>query len=100
MSCPVALGWNAIIMGHAGLLRHLALSSHVELCKYASCDDDGETAAGGRLLHLLELSDCRNVFVVVSRWYGGVQLGQMRFKLNSHCARKALMAGGFMPSEE
>lgn len=38
-------------------------------------DDDGETNAGGRLLHLLELTGAENVVVVVSRWYGGVKLG-------------------------
>lgn len=31
-------------------------------------DDDGEQAAGGRLLHLLQMTDARNVCVVVSRW--------------------------------
>ena len=38
-------------------------------------DDGGETAAGGRLLHLLKVMDVYDVFVVVSRWYGGVKLG-------------------------
>lgn len=42
-------------------------------------DDDGETAAGGRLLHLLQLVDARNVIVIVSRWYGGIQLGPGNF---------------------
>ncbi|KAI8928713.1 ribosomal protein S5 domain 2-type protein [Entophlyctis helioformis] len=60
------------------------------------CDDDGETAAGGRLLHLLELSGCRNVYVVVSRWYGGVQLGPLRFKLINNCARQLLQERGFL----
>lgn len=32
-------------------------------------DDDGEKAAGGRLLRLLSLSNAQNVIVVVSRWY-------------------------------
>lgn len=40
-------------------------------------DDDGETAAGGRLLQMLELADCRDVAVVVTRWYGGVLLGEL-----------------------
>ncbi len=39
-------------------------------------DDDGEAAAGGRLLHLLQAADVRNVVVVVSRWFGGVLLGE------------------------
>ncbi|EDO28189.1 predicted protein, partial [Nematostella vectensis] len=36
------------------------------------CDDDGESAAGSRLLHLLEILQVKNVVVVVSRWYGGI----------------------------
>lgn len=43
-------------------------------------DDDGESAAGSRLAHLLQLLDVNNVLVVVSRWYGGVHLGADRFK--------------------
>src|SRR5699024_3696799 len=39
------------------------------------CDDDGEAAAGGRLLHLMQLMDVWDVVVVVSRWYGGIKLG-------------------------
>lgn len=43
-------------------------------------DDDGESAAGGRLLNMMELSGTNNVCVVVTRWFGGVQLGPGRFK--------------------
>lgn len=32
------------------------------------CDDDGETHAGGRVLHLLNILNVTNVMVVVSRW--------------------------------
>jgi hypothetical protein len=31
--------------------------------------DDGETMAGKRLLHMLQSADCHNVYVMVSRWY-------------------------------
>lgn len=41
---------------------------------YQDCDDDGETAAGGRVLHLMQLMDIWNVMVVVTRWYGGLSL--------------------------
>lgn len=51
------------------------------------CDDDGEEAAGGRLLHLLSIVDARNVFVVVSRWFGGVLLGPARFSHINNAAR-------------
>ena len=53
-------------------------------------DDDGETAAGGRLLRVLQLSDARNVVVVVSRWYGGVKLGPKRFQVINTVALDAL----------
>lgn len=58
-------------------------------------DDDGETAAGGRLLRLLQLCDCRKVLVVVSRWYGGIQLGSDRFKHINDCARELLRQHGY-----
>jgi len=53
-------------------------------------DDDGETAAGGRLMHLLQIVDAQNVIVVVSRWYGGVKLGPARFSHINNSARKLL----------
>ncbi|MCJ1290579.1 eIF2 kinase Gcn2p negative regulator [Xylographa carneopallida] len=62
---------------------------------YQDCDDDGETAAGGRLLHLLQVMDVWNVLVMVSRWYGGVKLGPDRFRIISAVAREALVEGGF-----
>lgn len=58
-------------------------------------DDDGETAAGGRLLHVMQLMDVWNVVVVVSRWYGGIQLGPARFRLINDVGRDALVKGGF-----
>jgi hypothetical protein len=59
------------------------------------CDDDGESAAGGRLLHLLQLMECENVVVVVSRWYGGVRLGGERFRCIGNVAREVLVQGGW-----
>lgn len=58
------------------------------------CDDDGETAAGGRLAHLLTLLEVENVLVVVTRWYGGVLLGPDRFKHINRVARDALVRAG------
>lgn len=63
---------------------------------YQDCDDDGETAAGGRLLHLLQLMDVWNVMIVVTRWYGGVHLGPDRFRLINSVARDALVRGNFV----
>ncbi|XP_059833619.1 protein IMPACT isoform X2 [Hypanus sabinus] len=59
------------------------------------CEDDGETAAGGRLLHLMQILDVRNVLVVVSRWYGGILLGPDRFKHINNCARNLLIDEGY-----
>ncbi|KAF7191716.1 Protein IMPACT-like [Pseudocercospora fuligena] len=68
--------------------------------QYQDCDDDGETAAGGRLLHLLELMNSWNVMVVVTRWYGGIHLGPDRFRLINQCGRDAVVKAGFGPQEE
>ena len=64
------------------------------------CDDDGETAAGGRLLHVMQLMDVWNVLVVVTRWYGGVKLGPDRFRLINQAAREALVRGGCFKLDE
>ena len=53
-------------------------------------DDDGETAAGGRLAEMLELMKAENVIVIVSRWYGGIKLGPARFKYINTAARNVL----------
>jgi hypothetical protein len=62
---------------------------------YQDCDDDGETAAGSRMLHLMQMMDVWDVVVVVSRWYGGVKLGPDRFRIINTAAREALLLGGF-----
>ncbi|XP_070536629.1 protein IMPACT-B-like [Ptychodera flava] len=64
------------------------------------CDDDGETAAGGRLLHLLQILDVRNVMVVVSRWYGGILLGPDRFKHINNAARNVLQDNGYIEKKD
>ncbi|KXG49649.1 uncharacterized protein PGRI_056170 [Penicillium griseofulvum] len=63
-------------------------------------DDDGETAAGGRLLHVMQLMDVWNVVVVVTRWYGGIQLGPARFRIINDVGRDALVKGGFTKEKE
>ncbi|XP_044280163.1 protein IMPACT isoform X1 [Varanus komodoensis] len=64
------------------------------------CEDDGETAAGGRLLHLMQILNVRNVLVVVSRWYGGILLGPDRFKHINNCARNILVDQNYTSSSE
>lgn len=63
-------------------------------------NDGGESGSGDRLSRLLELSNCENVVVVVSRWYGGTKLGSDRWKRISEVAKKALSKGGFMIKRE
>ncbi|KAK2048941.1 RWD domain-containing protein [Colletotrichum somersetense] len=63
---------------------------------FQDCDDDGETAAGGRLLHLMQLMDLWDVMVVVSRWYGGQKLGPRRFALINSAARDAFVKAGWV----
>lgn len=85
-------------------------------------DDDGETAAGGRLAHLLQIlvgftlvpfmklncidapttcvQEVNNVLVVVTRYFGGIHLGADRFKHINQAARNALELGGFLDAPE
>ncbi|KAI4138518.1 MAG: hypothetical protein L6R39_006748 [Caloplaca ligustica] len=63
---------------------------------YQDYNDDGEDAAGGRLLKLMQMMDVWNVLVVVSRWYGGIKLGPARFGIINAVAREAVVTGGFV----
>lgn len=63
---------------------------------YHDCDDDGETAAGGRMLHLITVMDAWNVIVAVARWFGGAHIGPDRFKHINSTAREAVIRGGFV----
>ncbi|KAI9149326.1 Protein IMPACT [Paramyrothecium foliicola] len=67
---------------------------------YQDCDDDGETAAGGRLLHLMQLMELWDAMVVVSRWYGGVKLGPRRFAVINAVARDAFVRAGMVVDKE
>jgi putative IMPACT (imprinted ancient) family translation regulator len=81
----------------SGKSHHL---SYVSCVLIVDCDDDGESAAGGRLAHLLEILELENVLVVVSRWYGGTLLGPDRFKLINQAARDALEKAGFLDDDK
>jgi len=43
-------------------------------------NDDGETGAGSKMLYVLQQINVVNVLVVVTRWFGGIELGADRFK--------------------
>lgn len=64
--------------------------------QYQDCDDDGETAAGGRMLHLMSIMDAWNVMVVCCRWFGGVHIGPDRFKHINSATRDVLIKGSFV----
>jgi putative IMPACT (imprinted ancient) family translation regulator len=53
-------------------------------------DDDGESGAGMRLSQWLERMGAANVLVIVSRRYGGVQLGNDRFRHINACAQEVV----------
>ena len=63
---------------------------------FQDCNDDGETAAGGRLLHLMQLMDIWDSMVVVTRWYGGQKLGPRRFAVINQVARDAFAKAGLV----
>jgi putative IMPACT (imprinted ancient) family translation regulator len=58
-------------------------------------DEDGEAGAGHRLSELLRLMNATNVVVMVSRWYGGIQLGPDRFRHIQNSARTLLELAGY-----
>jgi putative IMPACT (imprinted ancient) family translation regulator len=60
------------------------------------CDDDGETAAGTRLAEMMRLMGVSGVALVVSRWYGGCNLGPDRFKYICNSARNLLESYHFV----
>ena len=76
--------------------KEISATAHKAVISFQDCDDDGETAAGGRLLHLLQVMDVWNVMVVVTRWYGGVHLGPDRFRIMGAVAREAVVRAGFV----
>ena len=52
-------------------------------------DDDGEKWAGGRLSNVLRDTQAEGV-VVVARWYGGQNIGPIRFTHIENCAKEAI----------
>lgn len=61
----------------------------------ADNDDDGEAGAGAKMAYLLDITDVDGALVIVSRWYGGVQLGPDRFKHIAKLTQKILEAHGY-----
>jgi len=80
---------------HCMYAYQIAPSSSESSQKLRGQHDGGERGSGERLSRLLEMLECDNVVVVVSRWYGGVKLGSDRWKLISGVAKEALARGRF-----
>ncbi|CAG8463290.1 9702_t:CDS:2 [Cetraspora pellucida] len=59
-------------------------------------DDDGEKYAGERVLNLLKTLNAKNVAVIITRWFGGISLGPVRFEHIVKCAREVLDKGPFL----
>jgi len=53
-------------------------------------EDDGEGGGGDKILFVLQAKKSINLMVVVTRWYGGIHLGQARFKHIADCTTNAL----------
>ncbi|EDR12227.1 uncharacterized protein LACBIDRAFT_311401 [Laccaria bicolor S238N-H82] len=98
-----------LVLAHLMSERRISRAAHPIInawrCQVGSVlhqdnDDDGETAAGGRLAHLLQILDVNNVLVIVTRYFGGIHLGPDRFKHINQAARSALEGGGFLDALE
>eukprot|EP00792_Barthelona_sp_PAP020_P003872 TRINITY_DN1720_c0_g1_i1.p1 TRINITY_DN1720_c0_g1~~TRINITY_DN1720_c0_g1_i1.p1 ORF type:complete len:276 (+),score=70.91 TRINITY_DN1720_c0_g1_i1:44-829(+) len=55
---------------------------------YEDFDDDGEAAAGSKLMFILQRIEMNGYLVVVARWFGGILLGPDRFKIISNLGRQ------------
>ncbi|GEM09035.1 impact family protein [Rhodotorula toruloides] len=63
-------------------------------------DCDGERPAGKNLLELLRKADAKDVLLVVTRWYGGVDMGSERFRAINTAGKEALRLYGLFTVEE
>jgi putative IMPACT (imprinted ancient) family translation regulator len=63
-------------------------------------DDDGETHAGIQVLQMMQLAGAVDCAVVVTRWFGGIQLHGDRFRIITSMALDILKAHGFIPEKK
>lgn len=63
-----------------------------DISQYCDHDSDGESGAGSKMQWLISTMKVRNVFVMVSRWYGGIQLGPDRFRIINRMTRDAALS--------
>ena len=69
--------------------RQLSLVPDSKILYDLGHDDDGEKWAGGRLSNVLKDTEVEGV-VVVARWYGGQNIGPIRFTHIENCAKEAI----------
>ena len=50
-------------------------------------NDDGETGAGMVIIRMLERENLKDHVIIVTRWFGGTQLGGDRFRRVQDCVR-------------
>jgi len=60
----------------------------------SDADEDGESGAEGRMLHLVDITGAVDIAVIVTRWYGGIHLGGDRWKHINNCLRQILEDNG------
>lgn len=118
---PIIHAWRCQVENaiHQGKLLFPTTPSHRCWIIHLDNGDNGESAAGGRLAHLLQILVCiyhclfwhfvsiiqhfqevKNVLVIVTRYFGGIHLGPDRFKHINQAARNALDLGGFLETSE
>ena len=118
---PIINAWRCQVenVNHQGELLFPQPLSYSFWIIHLDNDDNGESAAGGRLAHLLQILVCiyhlsfrhsfpiiqhfqevKNVLVIVTRYFGGIHLGSDRFKHINQAARNALDLGGFLETSE
>ncbi len=61
-------------------------------------NDDGESGAGVVILRMLERAELTDHLIVVTRWYGGVQLGGDRFRRVQDCVAAYLTEAPDLPA--
>jgi hypothetical protein len=71
--------------------RQKSLTPSSKVLYETGYDDDGESWAGSRLQRVLNDTQTEGV-VVVARWYGGQNIGRVRFTHIENCAREAIRA--------
>jgi hypothetical protein len=77
------------IVGWRKRSRQKSLMPNSKILYDLGHDDDGEKWAGGRLQNVLNDTQAEGI-VVVARWYGGQNIGPIRFTHIENCAKEAI----------